>query len=68
MLNQKLQGSIGVALAIAIVMTLGSAAHADTVDVAIQGFAFNPTPLAISAGTSVRWTNMDAAPTLRHRT
>ncbi len=34
----------------------GSAAR----DVAIQGFAFVPPSITIPAGTSVRWTNMDA--------
>lgn len=28
----------------------------------IQGFAFNPTPLNITTGTQVTWTNMDNAP------
>jgi plastocyanin len=31
------------------------------VDVAIQGFAFNPESVKILAGDTVRWTNMDSA-------
>ncbi len=34
---------------------------AATVDVAIRGFAFAPTPLVVAVGTTVRWTNYDAA-------
>jgi plastocyanin len=30
-----------------------------TVDVKIQGFAFDPSSITIKAGTTVRWTNMD---------
>jgi len=29
-------------------------------EVAIQGFAFNPTPRSVSAGTTVTWINRDA--------
>jgi plastocyanin len=32
-----------------------------TVDVSIQGFAFNPASVQISTGDTVRWTNMDSA-------
>jgi plastocyanin len=31
------------------------------VDVAIQSFAFNPPSVEVSAGDTVRWTNMDSA-------
>lgn len=31
------------------------------VDTAIQNFAFNPESVKISAGDTVRWTNMDSA-------
>lgn len=30
--------------------------------VAIQGFAFNPSPRTVAAGTTVTWVNRDAAP------
>ncbi len=30
--------------------------------VAIQNFAFNPTPLTVTVGDTVTWTNMDTAP------
>lgn len=32
-----------------------------TVDVTIQGFAFNPSSITISPGDTVKWTNMDSA-------
>ncbi len=59
--RSKNRSASGAILAIVMVIALTAAAQADTVDVAIQGFAFNPTPLTINAGTSVRWTNMDGA-------
>ncbi len=39
----------------------GPAAPAEPVDVAIAGFAMNPDPVVVSAGDTVRWTNMDGA-------
>src|SRR3982751_1360644 len=35
------------------------AAMADTVTVAIQFFAFNPSVITVPAGTTVRWVNRD---------
>jgi plastocyanin len=32
-----------------------------TIDVAIKGFAFNPSSITISPGDTVKWTNMDSA-------
>lgn len=32
-----------------------------TIDVTIQGFAFNPSSITISPGDTVKWTNMDSA-------
>jgi len=43
-------------------LALGITASAETIDVAIEGFAFTPNDLTISVGTTVRWTNNDAAP------
>lgn len=39
-----------------------TAASATTHDVTIQGMAFTPDSLTISAGDTVRFTNMDGAP------
>ncbi len=33
-----------------------------TIEVTIQGFAFNPSSITISPGDTVKWTNMDSAP------
>jgi plastocyanin len=32
-----------------------------TIEVTIQGFAFNPSSITISPGDTVKWTNMDSA-------
>ena len=32
-----------------------------TIEVAIQGFAFNPDSITISPGDTIKWTNMDSA-------
>lgn len=37
-------------------------AQTDTVEVQIQNFAFDPTPVMITVGTTVLWTNLDVAP------
>lgn len=50
-----------VAVALLAIMLTAPTSQADTVDVNIQGFAFNPTPLTITVGQVVRWTNNDAA-------
>jgi plastocyanin len=34
-------------------------AQADTVDVSIQSFTFNPDSLSVPVGTTIRWTNLD---------
>lgn len=41
--------------------TAHAASHAAPVEVAIQGFAFEPATVEITAGHAVRWTNMDGA-------
>lgn len=42
-----------------LLVTFSTAALADTVDVRIQGFAYRPNQITVTAGTTVRWTNMD---------
>lgn len=37
-------------------------ARAAEADVTIDNFTFNPTPLKIAAGTTVKWTNRDDIP------
>ena len=37
-------------------------AEAATIDVDIVNFAFDPTPLTVCTGDTVRWTNLDSAP------
>lgn len=37
-------------------------AQADTVDVSIADFAFDPAEVTIAVGTTVRWTNLDIIP------
>lgn len=50
---------LGLTLIVILLATLP--VQADTVDVSIQGFAFDPDSVTISVGTTVRWTNLDAA-------
>ena len=45
-----------------LVFASTSDAQAQIVDVDIAGFAFSPQTLNITTGTTVRWTNQDAAP------
>ncbi len=47
-------------LAIVAALLLSVPAQADTVDVSIQSFAFNPDTIEVAFGTTVRWTNLDA--------
>ncbi len=46
------------------IFTLGFFVHADaaTIDVDIVNFAFDPTPVVVCTGDTVRWTNQDTAP------
>lgn len=60
--SKRSKGLASLALAFLVVAAIGSPVNAQTVDVAIQGFAFDPASLSITAGTTVRWTNMDSAP------
>lgn len=46
----------------AALIFFGVDAMADTVDVSIQDFTFNPAAIEIASGSSVRWTNNDAVP------
>lgn len=49
-------------LAVALVgLALAGEARAETADVAMQGFAFQPATIEVRAGDSVRWTNQDNA-------
>jgi plastocyanin len=41
-------------------LTAASVSAQKTVDVSIQGFAFNPASVQISTGDTVKWTNMDS--------
>lgn len=56
------QSNIGILTAAFLMLTLimVSTATADTLDVAIAGFAFDPQTKTINLGTTVRWTNNDA--------
>lgn len=56
-MNSKLS-RIALGLCVAVLL-LSPAVEADTVDVSIQGFAFNPQDLTVTHGTTVRWTNLD---------
>lgn len=49
------------ALLIALFLLGTLAAQAATVNVKIQGFAFDPTPLTVNVGDTVTWTNSDTA-------
>ncbi len=42
-------------------LALCLSAPALAADVIIQNFAFNPSDLTVTAGTTVRWTNMDSS-------
>lgn len=44
-----------------VTVSLATSANAATHDVSIQSFAFSPSSLTISAGDSVRFTNLDEA-------
>ncbi len=46
------------AAGIAVALTAGTAAAATT-GVSIKNFAFSPTPVTVSQGSSVKWTNQD---------
>lgn len=38
----------------------GGAARAEPVEVVVQDFAYDPSPVSVSAGTTIMWTNDDA--------
>jgi plastocyanin len=57
---KKTLGILLLALFIAT-LTATSVSAQRTVDVSIQGFAFNPASVQVSTGDTVRWTNMDSA-------
>lgn len=61
---QQLRFRLSLVPALLIVLfLLGTlAARAATVNVKIQGFAFDPTPLTVNVGDTVTWTNNDTAP------
>jgi len=62
MLNQKVfQEKKLLGLTLSALFLIGLTVKADTVEVNIQGFAFNPDSLKVSMGTIIRWTNLDAA-------
>ena len=44
-----------------VIMVTPSQVVADTVDVAIVGFAFSADTITVPVGTTVRWTNQDVA-------
>jgi len=52
----------GIALVFVLLLAISGSAHAETIDVAIQGFAFNQQNITIQVGDEVRWTNNDGAP------
>ena len=41
-------------------LTATSVSAQQTVDVSIEGFAFNPASVQVSTGDTVKWTNMDS--------
>jgi plastocyanin len=47
---------------IATVAILGCASPSAPKSISIKGFAFNPTPLEVTKGTTVTWTNEDPVP------
>jgi plastocyanin len=52
---------VGLALAIVLAGALGPAlAGADAGSVTIQGFAYGPTPITVTVGDTVTWTNQDS--------
>ncbi len=56
----KIKKTVTILLAIFIVATLtATSVSAKTVDVSIQGFAFKPASVQVSAGDTVKWTNKD---------
>jgi len=49
-------------LSFLLIFIFASTVAADTVDVSIAGFAFDPDSLVVEVGTHVRWTNNDGVP------
>jgi plastocyanin len=63
--------SLGLTLTVVMDLPPAQANHAPVIapltstgrsDVSIAGFAFNPAVVAVAAGTTVTWTNLDAFP------
>jgi plastocyanin len=46
-------------IVLACLAALAPAAHADTAEVAISNFAFDPPTLTVAPGTTVTWSNKD---------
>jgi plastocyanin len=61
--TQILLTAIGVVVMGAMEMHIPSiAGTADATKIIVKDFMFNPTPLAVKAGSTVTWTNMDDEP------
>jgi plastocyanin len=58
----RVKKTLGILLLVLFIATLTatSVSAQRTVDVSIQGFAFNPASVQVSTGDTVRWTNMDS--------
>ncbi|MFN8484158.1 MAG: plastocyanin/azurin family copper-binding protein [Anaerolineae bacterium] len=55
-------GAAGTATPTATATATSETCLTGTVDVAIRNFAFDPTPITVCQGATVRWTNFDTAP------
>jgi plastocyanin len=49
-------------VSLALLLALGSTAHAENVIVRIENFTFNPPEITIRPGTTVTWENSDNIP------
>jgi plastocyanin len=60
--SDKIKKTLGILLVFLFIATLTAASVSaqKTVDVSIQNYAYNPASVQISAGDTVRWTNMDS--------
>jgi plastocyanin len=50
---------LGAGMALALMLSLGNALSAETVEVEILDYAFNPAELEVPVGTTVRWVNAE---------